>query len=172
LFRFKEPAVSHTVYLFLKADGTDIQGSALKGSPGGEGAIECIRYEQAVTSVRDAAAGSGSTGRRVYAPLLIRKRIDRSSPLLLRALTQNQTVEGTFRFYRPSPTGNGTAEQFYTVTIRQGHVASVTQMLPDTTEAATMSASAIEEVTFIFRSIAWTCVDSGISNEDSLTPRG
>jgi type VI secretion system secreted protein Hcp len=99
--------------------------------------------------------------------LRIRKAIDRSSPLLLKALTDNQVVEGTFRFYRPSPTGDGTTEQFYTVAIKQGRVTSVRQYLPDTLDPGTVGHPPLEEVTFSFGSISWTFTDGGITHEDN-----
>ena len=83
-----------------------------------------------------------ATGRRQYQPLMIRKRIDKSSPLIAKALTENQVIEGQFKFFRPNPSGDGTTEQFYTVEIKQGRVASIKQINPDTIQPASSTETA------------------------------
>ncbi len=162
--------MAETVHLFLKANGADIQGDSSESSLGREGSIECVLYEQSVSTAREAASGM-ATGRRQYDPLRIRKRIDRSSPLILKALTENQAVQGTFRFFRPSPSGDGSSEQFYTVEIKQGRVASVKQYVADTLDADTVEQPPMEEVTFVFNAIEWTVTDGGISHEDLVGGR-
>lgn len=152
------------VYLFLKAQGASIQGEVAR--KGLENSIEVLSYEQGVHTARDATSGM-ATGRRQYEPIKIVKRIDRSSPLLLKAMTQNQIVEGAFRFYRPGP--GGALQQFYTVEITQGRVASVKQTSPDVMSPESQRLPALEEVTFVFNSIRWTITEGGIQHEDAVT---
>jgi type VI secretion system secreted protein Hcp len=156
-----------SVHLFLKANGTDVRGNSTQTSLGREGSIECVRYEQAVTTARDAGTGM-ATGRRQYQPILIRKPIDRSSPLLMKALTQNEVIDATFKFFRPNPAGDGTVEQFYTVAITKGRISSVKQFVPDTMEPATSTEPPLEDVSFVFQRISWTFNDGGIVHEDSV----
>lgn len=158
--------MAETVHLYLKANGTDIKGDSTQTSLGRENSIECLYYEQGVITAREAGSGM-ATGRRQYAPLMIRKRIDRSSPLLMKAMVENQAVEGTFKFFRPNPTGDGTTEQFYTVSIKQGRIASVKQYVPDTLVPASSTEPPLEEVTFVFHTIAWTISNGGVTHEDS-----
>ena len=113
--------MAETVHLYLKASGSDIQGNSTQVSLGRENSIECVYYEQEVMTAREAGSGM-ATGRRQYKPLLIRKRIDKSTPLIAKALCNNQEIEGIFKFFRPSPTGDGTTEQFFTVEIGRAHV--------------------------------------------------
>jgi type VI secretion system secreted protein Hcp len=158
--------MAETVHLFLKANGTEIKGESTQVSLGREGSIECLYYEQAVDTAREASSGLAS-GRRQYRPLLIRKRMDNSSPLLMKALTENQVVEGTFKFYRPNPTGDGTTEQFYTVAFKQGRVNSVKQIVSDTIVPASSTFPPMEEITFVFHTIGWTFNNGGVTHEDS-----
>jgi type VI secretion system secreted protein Hcp len=158
--------MAESVHLFLKANGTDIKGESTQVSLGREGSIECIYYEQAVVTAREAGSGL-ATGRRQYQPLLIRKRIDKSSPLLMKALTENQVIEATFKFFRPNPTGDGTTEQFYTVNFKQGRINSVKQMVPDAMVPASSTHPPMEEITFVFHTIGWTFSDGGVTHEDS-----
>ena len=108
-----------------------------------------------------------ATGRRQYTPITIRKRIDKASPLLIKALVNNEKIDGAFKFFRPSPTGDGTTEQFYTVTIKDGHVAAITQSSPDTLGAETASQPPYEQVSFVFKTINWTVTKGGVSHEDT-----
>ncbi|MDO9020160.1 MAG: type VI secretion system tube protein TssD [Deltaproteobacteria bacterium] len=158
--------MAETVHLYLKASGADIKGDSTQTSLGREGSIECVYYEQAVKTAREAGSGM-ATGRRQYEPLLIRKRIDKSSPLLCKALVENQVIEAKFKFFRPNPTGDGTTEQFYTVEIKQGRIASQKQIVPDTIVPATATDPALEEVTFVFHTISWTYTNGGVTHEDT-----
>ena len=158
--------MAETVHLYLKANGSDIQGQSTQTSLGRENSIECVYYEQAVKTAREAGSGM-ATGRRQYEPLLIRKRIDKSSPLLCKALVENQVIEAKFKFFRPNPTGDGTTEQFYTVEIKQGRIASQKQIVPDTIVPATATDPALEEVTFVFHTISWTYTNGGVTHEDT-----
>jgi len=158
--------MAETVHLFLKANGSDIKGDSTQSSLGRQDSIECLFYDQRVVTAREAGSGM-ATGRRQYEPLLIRKRIDKSSPLIAKALTQNQVIEGVFKFFRPNPSGDGTTQQFYTVRIKQGRVASIKQTSPDSIEPATSTQPALEEITFVFNTIAWTYEDGGVTHEDT-----
>ncbi|NPC71204.1 type VI secretion system tube protein Hcp [Corallococcus sp. AB004] len=158
--------MAETVHLYLKANGADIKGESTQTSLGREESIECVYYEQSVITAREAGSGI-ATGRRQYQPLLIRKRIDKSSPLLMKALTENQAIEASFKFFRPNPTGDGTTEQFYTVHFSQGRVASIKQMVMDTIVPATSTNPPLEEVTFVFHTIGWTFTNGGVTHEDS-----
>ncbi len=158
--------MAETVHLFLKANGTDIKGESTQHSLGRQDSIECVYYEQAVVTAREAGSGM-ATGRRQYNPLVIRKRIDKASPLILKALAENQVIEGTFKFFRPNPTGDGTTEQFYTVVIKAGRVASVKQLCPDTLVPATSTEPPLEEISFVFHTIAWTFMQGGVTHEDT-----
>lgn len=158
--------MAETVHLYLKANGTQIKGDSSQKSLDRTDSIECFYYEQGVDSARDPQSGM-ATGRRQYSPLVIRKRIDKSSPLLSKALVQNQVVEGVFKFFRPNPTGDGTTEQFYSVEFKKGRVSSMKQYVPNANDVANAAAHPEEEVTFVFGTITWTWTNGGVTNEDS-----
>jgi type VI secretion system secreted protein Hcp len=158
--------MAETVHLYLKANGADIKGESTQTSLGRQDSIECVYYEQRVVTAREAGSGM-ATGRRQYEPLLVRKRIDKSSPLIMKALVENAKIDGTFKFFRPSPKGDGTTQQFYTVAIKDGRVASMKQIVPDTIVPASSTEPPLEEVTFVFHTISWTFTDGGVSHEDT-----
>lgn len=158
--------MAETVHLYLKANGSDIQGEPTQTSLGRENSIECLYFEQGVRTAREAGSGL-ATGRRQYEPLLIRKRIDKSSPLISKALCENQVIEGIFKFFRPNPTGDGTTEQFFTINIKKGRIASQRLWVPDTIVPASSTEPPLEEVTFVFHTIDWTYTNGGITHTDT-----
>ena len=154
---------AETVHLYLKLNGSDIQG---EGPPGPSGTpIECFAYEQAATSPRDAATGKMS-GRRQYQPITVRKRIDKATPLLAKALSQNELAEATFRFFRTAP--GGQRVHVYTVEIHNAYITSRKDVVASTVDAATASLPAYEEVAFVFGSITWRWEDGGVEATDSV----
>lgn len=158
--------MAETVHLFLKSNGKDVKGESTQTSLGRENSIECISYEQGVTSAREAGTNM-VTGRRQFTPLKIVKRIDRSSPLLVKALANNEKIDATFKFYRPNPSGDGTTEQFYTVELKEGNISAVKQLVPLTIDPHSAGAPPQEEVSFVFKTITWTFNNGGITHTDS-----
>ncbi len=158
--------MAETVHLYLKANGTDVPGESTQTSLGRENSIECVVFNSSVKTAREAGSGM-ATGRRQYEPIRILKRIDKATPLLYKALCENTVIEGVFKFFRPNPTGDGTTEQFYTVTIKQGRIASVSQQVPNCIQPATVTDPPLEEVTFVFHTIAWTYTNGGVTHEDT-----
>lgn len=157
--------MAQTVHLFLKADGKDVKGESTQTSLGREGSIECISYEQAVKTAREEGTNM-VTGRRQHQPIKILKRIDQSSPLIMKALTENQKVEAVFKFYRPNPSGDGTTEQFYTVQLKDANVAAVKQQVPDTIAKDTAGLPPMETIEFVFKEIIWRFEKGGVEHPD------
>lgn len=158
--------MAETVHLFLKSNGQDVQGESSQTSLGRENSIECLFVEAGIRTAREAGSGIAS-GRRQHEPLLIRKRIDKSTPLIAKSLCENAVVEGTFKFFRPNPTGDGTTEQFYTIKITKGRVSSQRQWVPDTIVPASSQEPPLEEVTFVFHTIEWTYTNGGVTHQDT-----
>lgn len=159
-----------TVHLFLKANGQDIQGDSTITSMDRENSIECLSFSDSVRTAREAATGM-ATGERTYDPIKITKRIDKSSPLLAKALCNNELIEATFKFYRPNPAGDGTTQQYYTIEIQEGRIASITRVSPDVTNPAAATDPAKETVTFVFGYIRWTYEPEGAEHIDHWSER-
>ena len=158
--------MAETVHLYLKSNGTDINGESTQTSLGRENSIECVYFESGVITAREAGSGM-ATGRRQHQPLLIRKRIDKSTPLIAKALCNNEKIQAKFKFFRPSPTGDGTTQQFYTVELENGRVATQKLVNPDVIVPATATEPPLEEVSFVFHTITWTFEDGGITHQDT-----
>ena len=157
--------MAETVHLTLKHNGKQLEGESTQHTQGREKTIECISYEQQVQTAREAGSAM-ATGRRQHGPIIIRKRIDKSSPLLMKALCDNQSLEAEFKFYRPNPSGDGTTEQFYTVALKEARISQIHQTVPDALAPAAHASPPLEEVQFVFHSINWTFAPTGAQHED------
>jgi type VI secretion system secreted protein Hcp len=154
--------MAETVHLVLTANGAVIQGESTQVSL----ERKCVYYEQSVKTAREAGSGM-ATGRRQYDPITIRKRIDKSSPLLFKAMVENQVINGKFKFFRPNPTGDGTTEQFFTVEIDQGRISGYKNYVPDTIEPASSTDPPLEEIQFVFHTISMTYTKGGVTHTDT-----
>ncbi len=154
------------VYLRLKANGTEVQGGITQ--KGREKSIGCEIVEMSVKVPRDAASGM-ATGRRQYDGISCTKLIDKATPLLAKALAENEVVEGSFDFWEPqlrAAAGVGSEVQFYTIDIKQGRVSEIRQFV-DSIDPAEMRKGILERVTFVFQSITFTIKEGGITFTDS-----
>jgi type VI secretion system secreted protein Hcp len=72
---------------------------------------------------RDAASGL-PTGKRQHKPIVIRKELDKSTPLLAKALSSNEAIKSiVLEFWRP--TSDGKVEVYYTVKLKDCLITSI-----------------------------------------------
>ncbi len=163
--------MAQTVHLSLQIDGNDIEGESTIASMDREGTIECSSFRYQITTPRDPATGA-LTGRRQHGQVRFHKRIDKTTPLLIKALCLNEAVDrAEFRFYRPSPGGEGAEQHFYTVVLEKGYVSSVDQVSEDVIMAGEEAPPMMEEVSLVFQEITWTYEIGGATHKDSVMSR-
>lgn len=162
--------MAQTIHLYLTANGTKIDGDSTITSMDRENSIECLSFEDSVRTAREASTGT-ATGQRSYEPIRVTKRMDKSSPLLQKALVDNEVIEATFKFFRPNPAGDGSTEQFFTIEIQEGRLGSVTRVSPDVIDPASANAPPTEEITFTFGYIRWCYEPDGIEHVDRWSER-
>ncbi len=142
-------------YLSLTVRGVPVEGDSPTNSPGRGKLIECLYYRDAIARASMPEGAVTLAHDLTHDPLVIRKRIDRSSPVLERALTQNEIVEGTFGFFRTNAqTGN--EERFFTTKIVEARIAAITRFVPEMPPGSATHVEPLEEVAFVFKSIATT----------------
>ena len=141
------------IYIVIEAGDKPIPG------PERDDRIECLSFEDSVTSPRDAASGL-PTGKRQYEPIKITKRIDKASPLMHKVISNNENLDIKVSFYK---TINNEAVEFYTITLEDAKLVGIktspVKMPNGKTEIH-------EEYSFVFGKIEWVYVDGGISHID------
>lgn len=159
------------IYLTLKGQKQgDIKGSVTQ--KGREGSIAVQYLQSKIVSPRDAASGL-PTGKRQHEPLVFRKSVDRSTPLLLSAMVNNETLtQAHFKFWRPSVTG--AEQQYFTIDLTNASLASSNLYHPDSQDSTAPAAGSsgsgggaeLEEYTLTYQRIDWTWTDGGITAQD------
>jgi type VI secretion system secreted protein Hcp len=158
--------MAETVHLTLKANGNLIQGESTQVDLNRDKTIECLVFRDNVRTARELGSRA-AVGRRVHEPIEIVKRIDTSSPLLAKALCKNEAIEGTFKFFRPSPKGDGTTEQFFSVEIKNGRIDAIERHSPNAIDPASSKAPPLETVRFVYHTIRWIYEPTGAEYVDS-----
>lgn len=160
--------MAQPIYLFLKlTNGGKVDGESTVSSLGRENSIECSSFDYGVISPREASSGQ-LTGRRQHSAVVVHKRFDMSTPLLLKALCENDKVESAeFRFFRPALGGEGSEEHFFTVKLQEGYISGVEHKSEDALMAGELAPPPMEKVTFFFKNIAWTYEVNGATHTDS-----
>lgn len=153
---FAEAEAALNAYLKLKGQkqGT-IKGGVTKS--GREGAIEVLAISHEIVSPRDPQSGL-PTGKRQHKPFVITKTLDKSSPLLAKALVDNETLP-TWELQLYQPAAKGGEALAYTIKLTNANIASIRIMLDD-------KGNPIEEVTFTYQKIEWIWADGGITASD------
>ena len=152
-----------SVSVALTANGSAIQGSGT--APYNAGLIDGLGFDHEIVVGRDAATGL-PTGRRQHKPIRIVKPIDKATPVLYKAMTENQVIAGEFRFWIASG-GGGQIQQYYTVSITGGRVTGIRNWKTNTRDLSADRAGDLEEVTFTYTTITWKWVDGGITHTDT-----
>jgi type VI secretion system secreted protein Hcp len=154
ILQSSEYGSDRSIYLYIEIDGNVVQGDSYVSSLERENLIPIQSITQEM--VRE----SGSTTHKL---IVITKEIDRSSPLLFKALSNDEPVnKAEFRFYRPSISGIGTEEHYYTITLESGRIVSMM------TYTDTIEPYHFEEISISFNSITWTDEINGAMHIDSI----
>jgi type VI secretion system secreted protein Hcp len=164
LFLASPGRAGQVIFADLTASGKKIMGGVnLKGH---EGHIACIAYEQ------KGVLQNGPVPRH-YSPIVIRKEIDRSSPILWEAMIKMQVIAGDFRFFRPENrqlggAGGGVDFQYYTVNIKNARIIGIRQVTENVRNPEQARLPDYEEVTIAYDAITWTFTDGGITASDNV----
>lgn len=104
-------------------------------------------------------ANEGSIKRPIHSPLVISKYVDKSSPLLAKALSSREEINCVIRLYRVSK--YGALEVYYSIELEGGQLAEVTFDVPDV--VSHNDADAQEQLAIRYRGITWTHHSAGTS---------
>jgi type VI secretion system secreted protein Hcp len=156
------------LYTYLTLKGQK-QGS-IKGSviqKGREGTIQVSYLQQKRVSPRDPASGM-ATGKIQHEPLVFRKTVDKSSPLLQSAMSSNENLTSAiFKFYQAS-TSTGAEANHFNIELTNASIASIDLYHPDTLDSGAGTAGVVEqeEISLTYERITWTWLDGGITAQD------
>lgn len=150
----------------LTANGTPLDGLVTMNTIGGvdvsSNHIEIFSMEQASMVDVQKKAQQVAVG-----PFVLSKRVDNTSPLLLKALTNGDNIEGTIKLFDNDP-NTGETRLFFTIQILHARVTSVRQRLPDTFVPEEAVKPVMEEIEIVAGSVVWTDEISGEEHQYSF----
>ena len=148
-------------------DGTDLESDRTNSSNIEPPPIELLEFSHQM-AMRVDQPGRIDLARGVsYQPVKFVKRIDKTSPLLYKALTLNQPIDCTIRFYRQNNIDGG-AEQYYTIELLGGRVSTISHDHPSSLTYQTASRSSVEIVSLVFQNISWTYESGGAQTQATV----
>lgn len=161
---------AQTVHINLEIDGNYIEGESTIASLGREGTIEAFSAGFNVSTPFDSTGSR--TGAHLYRPFTILKRIDKSSPLLFRALTMNEPVTLLEAMYfRPDVSGSGSEEKFMTIKLENAYIVGIVQTSESTVTGGENAPPVLELISFVFQNITMTYEIGGVTHTDTIAPR-
>ncbi|SHN72433.1 Hcp family type VI secretion system effector [Desulfovibrio litoralis] len=121
-------------------------------------------FEHQVIIPRDPQSGQ-PTGQRVHRPLKITKVLDKSSPLLFRALTSGEILpKVSMKFYRTST--SGAMEHYFTIDLEDALIVDITDYMPNCQDPAQSHFTHLEDVFMTYRKIIKTHVVASTTESD------
>jgi len=144
-------------YAKFKINGTDIPGEVVSADGSRDQSVEILEVHHEVILPTE-VSGRGA-GKRLHKPLRLIKKIDKTTPSLIQALSHNSDVEVELRWYKPGE--DGTMQNFFTHTVKQARVVGVKTYLPYVGDPAKERFTEMEEVSFAYQEITWSHETTG-----------
>jgi type VI secretion system secreted protein Hcp len=158
----------------LTFDGTTISGDVTHATIGGvdvsRGHIEVfdLSFGARVTTAPNTGASVRATGRRQLAPVRLTKPMDRTTPLLYQALSQNQTVDGDIRIFDTDPEDGSTRHRF-TIRLARARVTAVESAVADPNVGVPVPGRPYDTVELVPHSITYVDEVASVEYEDHWT---
>jgi type VI secretion system secreted protein Hcp len=150
-------------YLYLKGQKTgDVKGSVTQ--KGREGSIAIIAMEQ---TSKYAVAPGGQQAKLNVGQLVVRKEIDKSSPVLRQMLDSGEIISmGSLKFWTPqlsAASGVGQEKQHYTINLANARITGIKTVMQNNRDPQLMKYEVAEEVTIAYDRADWIWIDGGIT---------
>jgi type VI secretion system secreted protein Hcp len=96
-------------------------------------------------------------------PITLVKKLDSATTLLYDRLIGNDVLPDpvVINYYRPNPSGDGTEENHYRITLTDAQIVEIKQVTPKNENNVPNPYEAFEEVTFVYSTITTTIINSG-----------
>ena len=121
-------------------------------------------FEHQITLPRDPQSGQ-PTGQRVHKPLKITKVMDKSSPLLFRALASGERLPMVeMKFYRTSAAG--AMEHYYTIALEDAIIVDIVDYMPNCQDPGMSHFTHLEDVYMTYRKVIKTHEIASTSESD------
>lgn len=154
-------------YAEIRANGTPITGFTSVASVGGvnvsSGHLECFAVNHEMFKTLE--GGTRVSTYTTHAPFKLVKRLDKATPLLYKALSENQVVTGKIKYFKES--SDGTTELAFTIELLQGRITGVRHWSPNNLDSEAFNYPQLEEVSIVYGTIRFRDEKTGTEFEMS-----
>lgn len=133
---------------------------------GREKSIEIFSWDYELIQPRDPGSGT-PTGRRQHKAIVITKTIDKTTPLLLRALINDELI-ASWRLECWRPASDGSQQPYYRIDLKNAVIAGIAAEQLNNQRPENAALPIQEQVSFIYQKITWTWLEGDVSAEDDL----
>ena len=155
-----EAAINY--YAELTLDSVALDGDTTLQEMGGID-VGTNHLECTAINLESYLGDAGPTAALLHTPIKIIKRIDKATPLLVKALQEGQTVEGEIKFFHPDPSGTGAIVHYFSLIITGGRISGVRNWQPNNLDPAVANWPFVEEISIQFTVLTFNHVTSGTS---------
>lgn len=121
---------------------------------GHENEVLVQAFQHEITIPTDPQSGQ-PTGRRQHKPACITKVFDRSSPLLLQALTDGETLSKVeIKWYRQG--GGGVQQHYFTTTLEDAIIVKIHDYMHNCQDPGNEHFTHLQDIHMTYRKITWT----------------
>jgi type VI secretion system secreted protein Hcp len=132
---------------------------------GREDTIEVFGWNHELISPRDPVSGH-ATGKTQHSEITIIKAIDKTTPVLLRALVTNELITSwSLECWRSTMTG--VQELYYRIELGDAAISRIASAQLNNQHPENANIEPREHVSFVYQKIIWTWLDGGVMAEDS-----
>ena len=157
---FAQPAwAALNTYVAMTLNGEAITGEVTLATIGG---VDVSANHLECTAINHEIFG-GDTGKLGHTPFKMIKRVDKASPLLYRALDNNETVTATIKYFNNDP-DSGVTKHFFSAVLTGGRVSAIRQWIPNSLDPTGAFFPPMEEISITYQSIEFVNIGNGAAH--------
>lgn len=148
----------YEIYAKIEQEGNLIKGECTKKER--EDFIMVYGLEHKFTNPYDMNSGK-STGGLKHSPVVITKETDKSSPLLLKAMSELAELDVELQFYQMK----GKVEtNYFTVKLSNAIIMGIEPYVPIVFVPENAPFKHMEKISFVYTQVTWTITDGGVEH--------
>lgn len=152
--------------IYLKISDPQIKGDVPENEKNDKNLKDTIRvqgFQHLIQIPTDPLTGVIKGGR-LHGAIVITKEVDKSSPLLLKALCGGEEIKTLELLWYKTVAGKAT--HYFTTELKTVHVVNIKTHFPNCLLPETREMGHMEDVAFNYTKIRWTYLDGGIEGTD------
>jgi type VI secretion system secreted protein Hcp len=146
------------IYMQVKANGSEVKGSSVD-TKNHDGWCDVIGMQYGLARATD-RTNNQATGKAYQEAFTVYKPTDKATPLLFKAMTDNDTIDVVLKYYRDDPK-DGKRKHFFSIELTKGRITGF-QTEASVKEGAGSTNPYVDRLEFVGTEIKLVHVDGGL----------